>query len=291
MRFYFKPKVTAICVLLALGMVRLAFWQWDRHEEKQNFITAMNARLELDPTPLSQLLETAGLTSNAINLDQVESLLHQRVTVQGEYDFEKEVVLRNRRLDGAAGVYVLTPLKIGGSDHWVIVNRGFIPLSRSNRDARKQFREQAHASFIGLLKEGSTAAALAPKDPPTGPNLPWVDAWLRVDLEKISAQLPYPLLPFYVEVMSTVDPSSAAKEIVKSSAGREELLFLGLNERDAGNRPDYDPALNYPIPAFDTVIPAGRHLGYVYEWSIMAVMTLLIGLVLQLRPPRVSIPE
>jgi surfeit locus 1 family protein len=291
MRFYFKPKVTATCVLLALGMIRLAFWQWDRHEEKQSFIAAMNARLELDPAPLAELLKETDSESSAVQSSKIETILHRRVTVQGEYDFDKEVLLRNRRLDGAAGVYVLTPLKIGGRDQWVLVNRGFIPLSRSAPNARRQFRTEQLTSFIGLLKEGSVAAALAPRDPPTGTNLPWVDAWLRVDLEKISAQLPYPILPFYVEVMSTADPASAAKEIVKSSAGREELLFLGLNERDAGNRPDYDPALNYPIPAFDTVIPAGRHLGYVYEWSIMAVMTLLIGLVLQLRPPRVSIPE
>jgi hypothetical protein len=86
--------------------------------------------------------------------------------------------------------------------------------------------------------------------------------------------------------MSTEDPHNAQSQIVKSSAGKEELLIMGLADPAAGNRPDFDPNLSYPIPVFDTVLPAGRHLGYVYEWAIMAFATLLIGLVLQLRPPR-----
>ena len=47
-----------------------------------------------------------------------------------------------------------------------------------------------------------------------------------------------------------------------------------------------DPA-KYPIPVYDTVIPPGRHLGYVFEWAVMALMTFLICLILQFKRPKV----
>ncbi|NDC37886.1 MAG: SURF1 family protein [Proteobacteria bacterium] len=238
----------------------------------------MTARLAVEPAPVTELLPQIATQSS--------STIFRRVLVRGSFNFEHEMVLRNRRHDGAAGVHLLTPLKLENSEQHILVNRGFLPLSRSERKTREAFRGAAEAHFVGLIKESSRPAWLAPQDPPTGGGAPWVDAWLRVDLEKMSAQLPYPLAPAYVEIMSTVDPQNAQSQIVKSSAGKEELLIMGLHEASGGHKPDFDPSLSYPIPVFDTVLPAGRHLGYVYEWATMAVATLLIGLVLQLRPPR-----
>jgi surfeit locus 1 family protein len=280
MKIFFRPKVTIVCVLLAVGMCRLSLWQWDRHLQKQELITAMTARLELEPIQLEKLLQDKD--------GNPAELSFRRVYVRGSYEFEHEVLLRNRRYQGSAGVHVLTPLKLENSEQRILVNRGFLPLSRSTRPTRDEFRGATQISFVGILKESSRPVPLAPKDPPSGPGFPWVDAWLRVDLESIQKQLPFKLAPIYLEIMSTEDPHNAQNQIVKSSAGKEELLIMGLADPAAGNRPDFDPNLSYPIPVFDTVLPAGRHLGYVYEWAIMAFATLLIGLVLQLRPPRPS---
>ena len=67
--------------------------------------------------------------------------------------------------------------------------------------------------------------------------------------------------------------------------GKDELFFLPAKEnviRAPSEIPNYD----WPVPVFNTVIPPGRHFGYVFEWAIMALMTALICLVLQLRPPK-----
>jgi cytochrome oxidase assembly protein ShyY1 len=165
----------------------------------------------------------------------------------------------------------------------VIVNRGFLPLQY--QDKRSDFQRETTASFVGLIKEPLTRRLFAPSDPPTGDGAPWVDAWLRVDLAKMQRQLPFPIEPFYLEIMATTDPAEAQAQIVTTSAGREELLVMGmasLGEHTKTARPLTD----YPIPVFDTVIPAGRHFGYVFEWAIMALVTLLICIVIQLRPRR-----
>jgi hypothetical protein len=43
------------------------------------------------------------------------------------------------------------------------------------------------------------------------------------------------------------------------------------------------PDAEYPFPAYDTTPPPDIHIGYVYEWAFMALLTFLIGLVLQFR--------
>ena len=283
MRFFFKPKVTIVCILLMLGMIRLSVWQWHRHLWKIALIEEMDAHLAEAPVPLPALIDDAKKSTEP---DFWGSTIHRRVIVDGTYDFEHEMVLRNRRYENAAGMHVLTPLHISGTNSTLIVDRGFIPLSQSEPEQRKKYRAEDAAHFVGLVKESNEPYWIAPQDPPTGTGLPWVDAWLRVDIQKISKQLPYSVLPVYVEIMDTTDPKTAESEIVKSSNGREELLIPGMREEDAATRPDVDPNLKYPVPSFDPVTPPDIHLGYVYEWAIMAAMTCLIGFVLQLRPPR-----
>lgn len=275
MKIYFSPRVTVIGLLLIAGMLRASYWQWERHLSKQEYIARMGERLAEEPAPLLDILGSGP--------GSAEELAYRRVTVSGTYDFEHEMVLRNRRLDEESGVYILTPLRLAGSDRVVIVNRGFIPLQYQTD--RSRFRGATEATLLTLVKEPLTRRLFAPSDPPTGGGAPWVDAWLRVDLAKMQAQLPYPIEPFYLEIMNTSDPGAAQDKIVTTSAGREELLVMGMSPLGESTRTARDIS-TYPVTVFDTVIPAGRHFGYVFEWAIMAVVTLLICIIIQLRPRR-----
>lgn len=283
MRFQFKLRITVICLVLAIGMLRLSYWQWERHLGKLDYIAEMEGRMKEEVTPLVGSLA-------ALKTDP-ESMIYRRLAVSGELDFDREMVLRNRRVNDEPGVFLLTPMKIDGvDDARVIVNRGFVPLRHAKREDRKIFRDDPRRSFVALVKEGGTRRTLAPRDPEAGEGKQWVDAWLRVDIENMQKQLPYPVLPVYLEIMADNDPDAAREKIVKSSSGREELLFLGLRN-DHLTRSREDLLAEYPIPAYDTVIPPGRHLGYVFEWAAMALATVLIGLVLQLRRPTQAHPS
>lgn len=257
-------------------MLRLSWWQWHRHLEKQELIKVLDARLAEEPSPVSKVLERNAPLSD---------LVHARVRVEGEYDFAHEVVLRNRRYDGMAGVHVLTPLKIPGEERRLLVSRGFLPLLDSEREVRVKYHTPPHVAFVGLIKEPLTAHLFAPKDPEPLMGK-WVDAWLRPDILKIQKQLPYPLLPFYVELMDEEDIGKVREKILTSSSDKEELL--SLTTRKVSATPDYTK-YSFPISVYDVIVPPGKHLGYVYEWAFMALMTGLICLVLQLRPRRNSI--
>ena len=280
MKLYFRPHITFVGLLLITIFVRASYWQWERHLEKAQYVEELEQRIAEPIVPLGDLLAEG---------DNLQKLPYRRVSVYGEFDFEHEVVLRNRRYAEQPGVHVLTPLKIDGLQQRLLVNRGFSPMPHTDRSSRVVFQRTRFAILNGILKEGGERRALAPSDPHSGDGRPWVDAWLRVDMHAIAAQLPYDLLPVYLEYSPDIDNPSAVdgalEGIVRSGAGREELLMLSARAR--ANEELVEIALDhYPIPVFNTVVPAGRHLGYVYEWAAMAVVTFLICLVLQFRPPR-----
>ena len=278
-RFRFSWKVTIICCLLAAGMVRASFWQWDRHQKKQLYVEKLLHNLEQPIVDFNEL--------GSISNEHVSQYIFRRVKVSGEFDYNYEMILRNRRYEDSPGVFVLTPFKIANHDKYTLVSRGFLPLSHSTPEDRKKFQKIKSQSFTAIIKEGASKRFLAPADPPTGQGMPWVDGWLRVDINNISKQLPYSLMPFYLEIMPEENVNAASKRILTSSSGREDIF--NLTSRIEGIKQITVADENvYPIPVFDTVIPPARHLGYVYEWAIMAFMTLCIGLVLQLRRPKVA---
>lgn len=270
-KFRFSWLISLATLILAIIMGRLSLWQWHRHLEKKDLIQQLNNRLDQPPQQLNDLL-TSGTP--------LQELTFRRVYASGTYDFSHEMVLRNRRHEGIAGVYVLTPLRLADSRSAIIVNRGFLPLALAEPSARRELVGEANANVLLLLKNKQPAGWLAPKDPPSGQGFPWVDGWLRVDLDSISKQLPYQILPIYGEVMDTPDIDTVRQKIIRSDSERNEILSLA--SRKAVSITDSEE-IKEPIPAYDIVIPPGRHLGYVFEWAFMALGTIIIGILVQRR--------
>lgn len=275
MRFAFSLKTTLTCSVLALAMLRAAVWQWDRHIQKQALITTLNDTLHRDVVDAKSLIETT------TNWDRET---WRRVKMSGTYDFEREMIVRrNRGSNDHAGFHVVTPLKIDTTDHYILVDRGFIPLGRESREYRRRYHSSPHVDLYGIVKASSVPKFLAPNDPPTSLSTPWVDLWIRVNIEAMQRQLPYKVLPVYVEVMENPDDPLLAYKIVKEgSAGRNDVLALS-GQRQVENFGLESPDINYPIPHFDTTPPPDIHLGYVYEWAFMALLTLGIGTVAQFK--------
>ena len=276
-RFFFSPRVSGIGFILVVTMLCLSHWQWNRHLEKKALIHSLEQRLEMPVIRGKEQLQAI--------MQNPEAFYHRKVLIDGAYDFSREVVIRNRRRENTPGVIVLTPVAIPGSEVRILINRGFLPLQLAKKNKRVQFHTDTNAHFIGLIKESNRRTALAPEDPETSGNS-WHDEFIRVDIEHLRTQYPYPLAPFYVERMSSLDTQSIKEAIVKSDSDKEELLLLPMRAINESQKTESTHPEEYPVPFFTTVLPAGRHLGYVFEWAAMALMTVLICLILQLRPPR-----
>jgi cytochrome oxidase assembly protein ShyY1 len=269
----------AIGLILAALMMCMSYWQWSRYQGKLPIVAQMRANLETAITPFEALRPKD---------DDFAPLLYRRVSLTGKYDFEHEMILRNRRFEEIPGVFLITPLKLD-SGAVVLVQRGFIPLDHSKKEHRSLFQTDEPVAIVGLIKPPKVPAFfIAPQDPPSGPPHPWIDAWLRVDIEKMARQLPYKPLPIYVERMSEaalVSTEAVTKRVLRSDETRDDMLFFPMRAETLAHQVTR-PLTDFPHPVFDSVIPPGRHLGYVYEWAFMALGTLIITVFLHFRRKR-----
>jgi surfeit locus 1 family protein len=218
--------------LLALAgvalCVRLGIWQLDRLAQRQAQNALIDARMAQPALPL----DGAALDPQAMDYRPVEA--------RGVYDPAQEIVLRNRALDGAPGVHVLTPLHLSGSDIAVLVDRGWLPLERSSPEQRRTYAAAPGVVVVQGIARRSQAGAGGPPDPPLPPGTSRRDAWFRVDTAQIEQQAGYRLLPIFIEQQ----PAPG------------------------------DPGLPRPTPTSD--LGEGPHLSYAIQWFAFATI-LLIG--------------
>jgi surfeit locus 1 family protein len=109
-------------VLGVMLTVRLGIWQLSRAAEKEQRQAAIVAQMELP------VLNTSDLLAAPSNF----SLMHQRVTLQGQWLPQHTVYLDNRPMNGRAGFWVITPLQLN-DDRRVLVQRGWVPRHQLDR--------------------------------------------------------------------------------------------------------------------------------------------------------------
>lgn len=177
----------ATLVVLA-GMVllaRLGIWQLDRLEQRRAYNAELAQALAAPP------LELTG----ALPAEDLSALKDREVIIRGRFDYGQQMALKVQNWQGQAGVHLITPLLIDGSDSAVLVDRGWIPIADATPERWSQYDQPGPitvAGFIALSQPPPRLAAASAQ--PGGPQR----EWFRVDIDAIRPQLPYDLLPFYV---------------------------------------------------------------------------------------------
>lgn len=145
------------------------------------------------------------------------------------------MLLRNRSYNGRPGYHVLTPLRIEGLEQGVLVDRGWVGLEDAAILA--QFNEPGEIEVLGVVRQvQAEGGTLRPVDPAISAENPRNAEWFVIAPERIQEQLPYELLPLYIE--------------------REEL--------PAG--------MEKPIPDPQIEITEKNHLSYAFQWFTFALM-------------------
>ena len=213
-------------ILLTFLFLALGFWQLNRLAQRRTANALLLARMNLPP-----------LSIDGSTLDPVADSL-RRAVVHGVFDPAQEILLRNRTYNELPGVHLLTPLRIAGSEAAILVDRGWIPYEMSSTDQRAVFpRPEGQVEVLGILRRSQLrSSSFSPADPPLGPSRPRLDAWHRVDLPRIQEQIPYPLLPLYLEEDQTPG----------------------------------EPVRRFPRAAPEIALSEGGHLGYAVQWFAFA---------------------
>ncbi len=217
-------------VLLAMGvMVALGFWQLDRLEQRRALNQQRLAALAAVPIEL---------TGANLPLPPLE-LRDRQAVASGEFDYGRQVSVRNQILDGQPGHHLITPLLIAGSNKAVLVNRGWIPVDEADPGKWRTLDEQSIGPQSGILKptvlRPDGAISAIPQDAVTG--------WYRLDIDAIAQALPYDLMPVVLQLLpeNSRDPSSLPRRIQS-----------------------------------DVILSQGNHLSYALQWFGFAITAAVV---------------
>jgi surfeit locus 1 family protein len=184
-------------------------------------------------------------------VDDLSEMEWRHVRVVGIYDFENQLALRNQDYLGQIGYHLITPLLLPDTSPFgddatalragrraVLVDRGWIPAdgNPSSADWRK-FDEPGEVTLTGQIRLGQAKPAfggVADAMPGNGKRL---EVWNNLDVEKMSEQSPYPILPVFIQ-------------------------------------PDPEPGDSQPpIPSQPELdLTEGPHMGYALQWFTFATI-------------------
>jgi surfeit locus 1 family protein len=131
--YSFRPRGWALA-LAALGCAAFVLagnWQARRAEEKRALGEQFERALRSPPIALPAAAVDA------------PSLLHRHVAARGRFVAEHTIFLDNRLRRGRPGYEVVTPLRLAGSDSYVLVERGWVAAGPS-RASLPEVRTPAH---------------------------------------------------------------------------------------------------------------------------------------------------
>ena len=121
-----RALVWAVALAAMALTASLGRWQLSRAAEKEAVQAAIAERQRLPA------LDGASL-AQALSDDQARELLHRAITLRGQWLADRTVFLDNRPMARQTGFYVLTPLRLTGSDRVVLVQRGWAPRHQVDR--------------------------------------------------------------------------------------------------------------------------------------------------------------
>jgi surfeit locus 1 family protein len=183
---------TAICI-------RLGIWQLDRLDQRRAF----NAQY------------TSARAQTAIDLNQGQTvdmaeMEWRPVEVTGEYDFANQVAVRNQYYGNEYGYHLMTPLVFG--EEAIFIDRGWIPAEGNSApvDWRK-YDETGIVSVTGQVRLGRAKSGILGVDDPLPAEGEKLEVWNNADLTRIAAQMPYPILPVYIQ--PEADPNDTSPPI------------------------------------------------------------------------------
>ncbi len=199
-RFLGRPKWIAFTlgvILLIFVMVNLGLWQLRRLDTRKEHNAQVRERTAAAVVPIDDLIPPD------TPVDQTGEVQWRNVSTTGRYDESQQVLVRNRSYNGIPGYHVLTPLVLPSGDA-VIVNRGFVPLETSGDRPEVPTAPSGVVTVNGRVRSSQTRGHFGPRDPAEGT----LTEVARADLVRLQAQMPYHLLPVYVELESSQPPDA-----------------------------------------------------------------------------------
>lgn len=232
--YNFRPRLipTLLVLLLLPILIRLGFWQISRAQEKREIIASQHERMALPPEVI-----TASMTKRA-------DLQYRRLQVTGKFIDKFQIFIDNKISRDRVGYDVVTPLQIGDSSRYVLVNRGWVPMGQSRADLPRVNTPQTSVTITGIAKFNTKDVVSFGDANRSNSGWPAVVRW--VDIKALAQETKLKFVPF----MLLLEPDSNYGFV-------RHWKFINM--------------------------PPAKHMSYAVQWFAMALVLVIIYLIVNLK--------
>lgn len=213
-----------ICIPL---FIKLGLWQYNKAELRKEIKSSYNASLDQDALVLPD------------NLTDVDAWKYKKVKVKGQYETKYQILLDNQVEENVAGFHVITPLRLDGSNDYVLINRGWVAGGANHTDIPTINTPDYSLEIIGFVWVPSKKIFSLESD---NEKSSWKTVWQHMDMERYQKSIPIHILPLVIKLDS------------KSNAG-------GFVRK-------------WQLPASKIA----TNMGYAYQWFGFTIASILIFL-------------
>ena len=235
----FRPGALPTLCMIAFVALTLGMGNWQRHRaaEKDELAAQFAAAASAPPVDLIP------------GEPDPSALRFRSVRARGQYDAARELFIDNKVHAGRAGYDVVAPLKLAGSERFVLVDRGWVAQGQSRAELPVAPAPTGTLTVIGRVNLPPQRYLELASERGTGP------LWQNLDLARIAAATGLDLLPVIVEQTDPVTPPDGlVREWSAPDLGADQnrsymlqwysfaalalVLWLGLNwRRREGDEP------------------------------------------------------
>jgi surfeit locus 1 family protein len=198
--------------------VRLGYWQVDRYRQNKAFADHLNSMQTAAPLALN----------GSASLSDLIDMEYRAAQATGTFDFIHQVAIRNQiwaqQWGYDVGFILITPL-IFPDGSAVLVDRGWIPLQDNTPASWAKYDQPGNVTIDGIIRLSTRPEIGGQSDPTLTPEQIKLDIWNLVDINRLQAQLPYPILPVYLQAA----PDSSQTGMPYRALPEPEISEAGVN--------------------------------------------------------------
>ncbi len=202
-----RKYISLIVLVGVIILVRLGFWQLERHEQRMARNAVINARIDQAPVPLATVL--------ALPVHEQE---YRHVQIVCSFQTNQQLLWRNRSYQGTTGYQILTVCQPDSGDA-VLVNRGWIPYQDGLTDWETRYTPVSGLQMLsGIWRLSQPPLATVTE---IAPRNGWRDRWFAITIPAIAAQMQRSLAPGFIELQP-------GDEVVTTYPVRSTMSDMGL---------------------------------------------------------------
>lgn len=187
--FRFRFISVLFYLIVVTILISLGFWQLARAEGKKEILLKKQLSGAKKSIKLSSLID---LSSDKLRFRETE--------MAGQYDQQHQFLIDNQINNGQAGFFVMTPFKVDGMNKAVLINRGWVPITKDRRVFPNVTISTLTTAVKGRINNFPVVGIHL--DGAEIPTEGWPSIVQVVDSQVLSKKLGYSLFPFQIELDS-----------------------------------------------------------------------------------------